>query len=52
MIKPTQKDKNLVVRVDSNVHAKLERLAAAWSTTLSGAVRRAILEAKMPKVEE
>lgn len=46
------KDANLVVRVDDAIRNKLERLALAWSVTLSGAVRRLILEAKISKGEE
>ncbi len=39
----------MVVRIDETISAKLSRLADAWSCTRSVAIRRLILEAKVPK---
>lgn len=46
------KTEKIVVRVEQKLLEKAERLAVAWSTSISGAVRRLLIEAKLPKETE
>jgi uncharacterized protein (DUF1778 family) len=41
------KNNRILVRVDDDERAMLERIAAAWGVTLSAAVRRLIRESKV-----
>lgn len=43
------KSEQILLRVEKPVKEKLEKLASAWSMSLSGTVRRLIIEAKIPK---
>jgi uncharacterized protein (DUF1778 family) len=42
-----KKEHRILVRVDDEERAMLERIAAAWGVTLSAAVRRLIRESKV-----
>jgi len=46
-MKQNLKTEQIILRVEKPVREKLERLAESWSMSLSGTVRRLIIEAKV-----
>ncbi len=52
LMKHEPKTEKIVVRVEQKILGRATALAAAWSMTISGAIRRLIIEAKLPKEQK
>jgi len=50
-VNQTSKREALVIRLDPRERRKLEQFAATWNVPLTVAVRRLILEKRVPKEE-